>query len=48
MTDRERKSLVVRRLEQLFTGRDYIADTLKTPFVRPGDMNLSAKPESFL
>ncbi|VTO81725.1 unnamed protein product [Fusarium graminearum] len=36
MTDRERKSLVVRRLEQLFTGRDYIADTLKTPFVRPG------------
>jgi hypothetical protein len=36
MTDRERKSLVVRRLEQLFTGRDYIADILKTPLVRPG------------
>ncbi|KAH7006706.1 frequency clock protein [Fusarium venenatum] len=36
MTDRERKSLVVRRLEQLFTGRDYVADTLKTPLVRPG------------
>ncbi|CAG7556484.1 unnamed protein product [Fusarium equiseti] len=36
MTDRERKTLVVRRLEQLFTGRDYIADTLKTSLVRPG------------
>jgi hypothetical protein len=36
MTDRERKTLVVRRLEQLFTGRDYIADILKTPLVRPG------------
>ena len=36
MTDKKRKSLVVRRLEQLFTGRDYIADILKTPLVRPG------------
>ncbi|KPA35524.1 hypothetical protein FLAG1_11768 [Fusarium langsethiae] len=36
MTDRERKSLVVRRLEQLFTGRDYITDALKTPLLRPG------------
>lgn len=36
MTDRERKNLVVRRLEQLFTGRDYSADILKTPLVRPG------------
>ncbi|KAL4723499.1 hypothetical protein ACLX1H_009134 [Fusarium chlamydosporum] len=36
MTDTERKNLVVRRLEQLFTGRDYSADILKTPLVRPG------------
>jgi hypothetical protein len=36
MTDRERKTLVVRRLEQLFTGRHYITDILKTPLVRPG------------
>ncbi|EWZ28474.1 hypothetical protein FOZG_17786 [Fusarium oxysporum Fo47] len=36
MTDKERKSLVVRRLEQLFTGGTNGADISKVPLVRPG------------
>lgn len=36
MTDKERKSLVVRRLEQLFTGRSNDAGISKMPFMRPG------------
>ncbi|KAF4446035.1 hypothetical protein F53441_10281 [Fusarium austroafricanum] len=36
MTDKERKSLVVRRLEQLFTGRSGSADISKIPPLRPG------------
>jgi hypothetical protein len=36
MTDKERKSLVVRRLEQFFTGRSNGADISKMPPMRPG------------
>ncbi|KAL5610948.1 hypothetical protein FOBRF1_007065 [Fusarium oxysporum] len=36
MTDKERKSLVIRRLEQLFTGGTNGADISKVPLVRPG------------
>ncbi|KAJ0132435.1 Uncharacterized protein HZ326_24497 [Fusarium oxysporum f. sp. albedinis] len=36
MTDKERKSLVVRRLEQLFTGETNGVDISKVPLVRPG------------
>ncbi|KAG4266882.1 hypothetical protein FPRO04_12997 [Fusarium proliferatum] len=36
MTDKERKHLVVRRLEQLFTGGTNVADISKVPLVRPG------------
>ncbi|EWY79933.1 hypothetical protein FOYG_16997 [Fusarium oxysporum NRRL 32931] len=36
MTDKERKSLVVRRLEQLFIGGTNGADISKVPLVRPG------------
>ncbi|KAG7404501.1 Frequency clock protein [Fusarium oxysporum f. sp. raphani] len=36
MTDKERKSLVVRRLEQLFTGGTNGVDISKVPLVRPG------------
>ncbi|KAK2669881.1 Frequency clock protein [Fusarium oxysporum f. sp. vasinfectum] len=36
MTDKERKSLVVCRLEQLFTGRSGSADISKMPPLRPG------------
>ncbi|KAF4438411.1 hypothetical protein FACUT_4965 [Fusarium acutatum] len=36
MTDKERKSLVVRRLEQFFTGRSSSADVSKISPLRPG------------
>ncbi|KAF5722159.1 hypothetical protein FMUND_3121 [Fusarium mundagurra] len=36
MTDKERKSLVVRRLEQLFTGGTNGVEIAKVPLVRPG------------
>ncbi|RKK91954.1 hypothetical protein BFJ70_g17790 [Fusarium oxysporum] len=36
MTDKERKSLVVHRLERLFTGGTNGADISKVPLVRPG------------
>jgi hypothetical protein len=36
MTDKERKSLVVRRLEKVLTGRSNGADISKMPPVRPG------------
>ncbi|KAF4341813.1 hypothetical protein FBEOM_4270 [Fusarium beomiforme] len=36
MTDKERKSLVVHRLEQLFTGRSNSTDISKIPLMRPG------------
>ncbi|EXK26083.1 hypothetical protein FOMG_17308 [Fusarium oxysporum f. sp. melonis 26406] len=36
MTDKERKSLVIRRLEQLFTGGTNGVDISKVPLVRPG------------
>ncbi|PNP82373.1 hypothetical protein FNYG_04290 [Fusarium nygamai] len=43
MTDKERKSLVVRRLEQLFTGRSNGADISKTPPIRPGGSFILAR-----
>ncbi|KAG7419726.1 Frequency clock protein [Fusarium oxysporum f. sp. rapae] len=42
MTDKERKSLVVRRLEQLFTGRSNGADISKISPVRPGGSSVMA------
>ncbi|EXA32417.1 hypothetical protein FOVG_16338 [Fusarium oxysporum f. sp. pisi HDV247] len=43
MTDKERKSLVVRRLEQLFTGRSGSADISKMPPLRPGGSFIMAR-----
>ncbi|SCO92325.1 related to period clock protein FRQ [Fusarium oxysporum] len=43
MTDKERKSLVVRRLEQLFTGRSEGADISETPLMRPGGSFILAR-----
>ncbi|KAF5711446.1 hypothetical protein FMUND_8962 [Fusarium mundagurra] len=43
MTDKERKSLVVRRLEQLFSGRSGSADISKTPPLRPGGSFIMAR-----
>ncbi|EWZ29284.1 frequency clock protein [Fusarium oxysporum Fo47] len=43
MTDKERKSLVVRRLEQLFTGRSNGANTSKMPPMRPGGSFIMAR-----
>ncbi|EXK24293.1 hypothetical protein FOMG_18970 [Fusarium oxysporum f. sp. melonis 26406] len=43
MTDKERKSLVVRRLEQFFTGRSNSADVLKLPPLRPGGSFIMAR-----
>ncbi|RBA11812.1 hypothetical protein FPRO05_14200 [Fusarium proliferatum] len=43
MTDKERKSLVVRRLEKLFTGRSNGADISKTPPIRPGGSFILAR-----
>ncbi|KAL9560675.1 hypothetical protein ACKAV7_015166 [Fusarium commune] len=43
MTDKERKSLVVRRLEQLFTGRSNGADISKMPPMRPGGSFIMAR-----
>jgi hypothetical protein len=43
MTDKERKSLVVRRLEQLFTGRSNNAGISKIPLVRPGGSFIMAR-----
>ncbi|KAH7184786.1 frequency clock protein [Fusarium flagelliforme] len=42
MTDKERKSLVVCRLEQLFTGRSNDAGISKIPFRRPGGSFIKA------
>ncbi|KAI3572924.1 frequency clock protein [Fusarium oxysporum f. sp. albedinis] len=43
MTDKERKSLVVRRLEQFFTGRSGSADISKMPPLRPGGSFIMAR-----
>ncbi|KAF5721925.1 hypothetical protein FMUND_3364, partial [Fusarium mundagurra] len=43
MTDKERKSLVVRRPEQLFTGRSNGGDISKTPPIRPGGSFILAR-----
>ncbi|KAF9766373.1 hypothetical protein IL306_001238, partial [Fusarium sp. DS 682] len=43
MTDKERKSLVVGRLEQLFTGRSNSADISKMPPMRPGGSYIMAR-----
>ncbi|KAF4345893.1 hypothetical protein FBEOM_141 [Fusarium beomiforme] len=43
MTDNERKSLVVRRLEQLFTGRSNGANISKMPPMRPGGSFIMAR-----
>ncbi|KAH7205486.1 frequency clock protein [Fusarium redolens] len=43
MTDKDRKSLVVRRLEQLFTGRSNGADISKIPLMRPGGSFIMAR-----
>ncbi|EXL39743.1 hypothetical protein FOCG_17654 [Fusarium oxysporum f. sp. radicis-lycopersici 26381] len=43
ITDKERKSLVVRRLEQLFTGRSNGANILKLPPMRPGGSFIMAR-----
>ncbi|KAH7230154.1 frequency clock protein [Fusarium redolens] len=43
MTDNERKSLVVRRLEQLFTGRSNDAYISKMPPMRPGGSFIMAR-----
>ncbi|KAG7408980.1 Frequency clock protein [Fusarium oxysporum f. sp. raphani] len=43
MTDKERKSLVVRRLEQLFTGRSNSADISKMSPLRPGGSFIMAR-----
>ncbi|KAJ4168232.1 hypothetical protein NW765_015508 [Fusarium oxysporum] len=43
MTDKERKSLVVRRLEQFFTGRSNSADVLKLSPLRPGGSFIKAR-----
>lgn len=43
MTDKERKSLVVRRLEQLLTGRINGADISKMPPMRPGGSFIMAR-----
>jgi hypothetical protein len=43
MTDKERKGLVVCRLEQLFTGRSNGADISKMPPVRPGGSFIMAR-----
>ncbi|KAF4452881.1 hypothetical protein F53441_4353 [Fusarium austroafricanum] len=43
MTDKERKSLVVRRLEQLFTGRSNGANISKMPPMRPGGSFIMAR-----
>ncbi|KAL5592365.1 hypothetical protein FOBRF1_013391 [Fusarium oxysporum] len=43
MTDKERKSLIVRRLEQLFTGRSDSADISKMPPLRPGGSFIMAR-----
>ncbi|KAL5585833.1 hypothetical protein FOVSG1_013525 [Fusarium oxysporum f. sp. vasinfectum] len=43
MTDKERKSLVVRRLEQLFTGRSNGAYISKMPPMRPGGSFIMAQ-----
>ncbi|KAH7204905.1 frequency clock protein [Fusarium oxysporum] len=43
MTDKERKNLVVRRLEKLFTGRSNGADISKTPPIRPGGSFILAR-----
>ncbi|KAG7000388.1 hypothetical protein FOFC_13235 [Fusarium oxysporum] len=43
MTDKERKSLVVRRLEQFFTGRSNSADVLKLSPLRPGGSFIMAR-----
>ncbi|EXK23849.1 hypothetical protein FOXG_16752 [Fusarium oxysporum f. sp. lycopersici 4287] len=40
MTDKERKILVVRRLEQLFTGGTNGADISKVPLLRPGGISV--------
>ncbi|RBA19664.1 hypothetical protein FPRO05_08964 [Fusarium proliferatum] len=43
MTDKERKSLVVRRLEQFFTGRSNSADVSKMSPLRPGGSFIMAR-----
>ncbi|KAF4456204.1 hypothetical protein F53441_1623 [Fusarium austroafricanum] len=43
MTDKERKSLVVRRLEQFFTGRSDSADISKMSPLRPGSSFIMAR-----
>ncbi|KAH7471293.1 Frequency clock protein [Fusarium oxysporum f. sp. matthiolae] len=43
MTDEERKSLVVRRLEQFFTGRSNSADASKISPLRPGGSFIMAR-----
>ncbi|KAL5603754.1 hypothetical protein FOVSG1_006504 [Fusarium oxysporum f. sp. vasinfectum] len=43
MTDKDRKSLVVRRLEQLFTGRSNGAYISKIPLMRPGGSFIMAR-----
>ncbi|KAJ4044836.1 hypothetical protein NW761_008247 [Fusarium oxysporum] len=43
MTDRERKSLFIRRLEQLFTGTGDGADISKTPPMWPGGSFILAR-----
>ncbi|KAJ9413352.1 hypothetical protein FOXG_15043 [Fusarium oxysporum f. sp. lycopersici 4287] len=43
MTDEERKSLVVRRLEQFFTGRSNSADVSKMSPLRPGGSFIMAR-----
>ncbi|RKK70287.1 hypothetical protein BFJ71_g17683, partial [Fusarium oxysporum] len=43
MTDEERKSLVVRRLEQFFTGRSNSADASKMSPLRPGGSFIMAR-----
>ncbi|EXM15072.1 Frequency clock protein [Fusarium oxysporum f. sp. vasinfectum] len=43
MADKERKSLVVHRIEQLFTGRSDSADISKMPPMRPGGSFIMAR-----
>ncbi|KNB16544.1 hypothetical protein FOXG_15104 [Fusarium oxysporum f. sp. lycopersici 4287] len=43
MTDKERRSLVVRRLEQFFTGRSNSADVSKMSPLRPGGSFIMAR-----
>ncbi|KAL5591116.1 hypothetical protein FOBRF1_014673 [Fusarium oxysporum] len=43
MTDKERKSLVLRRLEQFFTGRSNSADVSKMSPLRPGGSFIMAR-----